>query len=191
MGLFDTLLGRTKQAPPNLDALFGLPTAALTLETQLDMKPSTHGGVCFKAGTGETSSVTDAEMREILAVDATDPAVQLTSDDLGFSWLTIHDDDFSSLITRLHGANATMVDHTLGPRLLCTVVGFTPKTPPGEGDLRIVYLMKRGTFYPFAPRGDQKRDNELELRVRSYVSTDLPIEKDLSRWMALWKLPVV
>jgi hypothetical protein len=190
VGLFDTLLGRTKQVPPNLDSLFALPTAALTLETQLDMVPSTHGGVCFKAGTGETSTITDTEMREILSVDATDPAVQLTSDDLGFSWFTIHDDDFGSLITRLHGANSTMVDHGLGPRLLCTVVGFVPKAPPGDGDLRLVYLMKRGSFYPFAPRSGEKRDNELELRCRTYLGTDLTIEKDLTHWMALWNLPV-
>jgi hypothetical protein len=50
--------------------------------------------------------------------------------------------------------------------------------------------MKRGTFYPFAPRTGQTRDNEFELRVRSFLGTDLPIEKDLAQWMALWNLPV-
>jgi hypothetical protein len=53
-----------------------------------------------------------------------------------------------------------------------------------------VYLLKQGTFYPFAPTGPSQRNNELELRVRSFLSTDLPIEKDLSRWMALWNVPV-
>ena len=33
MGLFDTLLGRTKPVKANLDALFALPTAALTLQS--------------------------------------------------------------------------------------------------------------------------------------------------------------
>jgi hypothetical protein len=65
-----------------------------------------------------------------------------------------------------------------------------PKTPPGEGSVRIVYLLKQGTFYPFAPSGTSQRNNELELRVKSFLGTDLPIEKDLSRWMALWNLPV-
>jgi hypothetical protein len=53
-----------------------------------------------------------------------------------------------------------------------------------------VYLLKQGTFYPFAPTGPSQRDNELELRVRSFIGDDLPMEKDLSRWMALWNLPV-
>jgi hypothetical protein len=54
----------------------------------------------------------------------------------------------------------------------------------------MVYLLKQGTFYPFAPTSANQRDNELELRVRSFLENDLPIEKDLSRWMALWNLPV-
>jgi hypothetical protein len=74
--------------------------------------------------------------------------------------------------------------------LLCAVFGFVPQSPPGEGDVRIVYLLKRGTFYPFAPRDGHRRDNELELRIRSFVDGDLPIEKDLTQWMALWDLPV-
>jgi hypothetical protein len=53
-----------------------------------------------------------------------------------------------------------------------------------------VYLFKQGTFYPFAPRDDERRDNELELRLRAQLQEDLPIEPDLSRWLALWKLPV-
>jgi hypothetical protein len=83
-----------------------------------------------------------------------------------------------------------MVEHELGPRLLCAVFGFVPGTPPGEGSLRLVYLIKQGTFYPFAPTGANQRDNELELRAKSFLSTDLVMEKDVSRWMALWNVPV-
>ena len=65
-----------------------------------------------------------------------------------------------------------------------------PATAPGDGPVRLVYLLKQGTFYPFAPSGPHQRDNELELRVKSFLSDDLAMEKDLSRWMALWDLPV-
>ncbi len=65
-----------------------------------------------------------------------------------------------------------------------------PRKAPGEGSVRLVYLLKQGTFYPFAPTSKDQRDNELELRVRSFLEKDIPIEKDLSRWMALWNLPV-
>ncbi|MGH8826767.1 MAG: PspA-associated protein PspAB, partial [Jiangellaceae bacterium] len=60
----------------------------------------------------------------------------------------------------------------------------------GRG-LALVYLYKRGTFYPFAPidATTQTRDNALELQVRSLVGADLPIESDLSRWFPVWGAP--
>lgn len=190
MGLRDTLLGRTKQVAPNLDNLFSLSTAALTLESELDLVPSGQGGLCFKAGSGESTLTTDQDIKELLDFDEATHKVTLTTDDLGFKWLVVTDPDFEALVTRIHSANTSMVEHGLGPRLLCAVFGFVAKNPPGEGSVRIVYLLKQGTFYPFAPTGAAQRDNELELRVRSFLGSDLPIEKDLARWMALWNLPV-
>ena len=190
MGLFDTVLGRTKQIDPQLDALFALPTGALTLDSELDLVTSGHAGLCFKSGSGESTITTDQELHDLLALDETDHDISITTDDLGFKWVLINDVDIPSLVTRVHGANTTMVENGLGPRLLCAVFGFVPKTPPGDGDVRLVYLLKRGTFYPFAPRPNEQRDNELELRVKSFIGDDLPMEKDLSRWMALWNLPV-
>ncbi len=190
MGLRDTLFGRTKQVAPNLDNLFGLPTAALTLESELDLVSSGQAGLCFKSGSGESTLTTDADIKQLLDFDETNNKVTLTTDDLGFKWLVVTDPDFEALVTRIHAADTSMVEHGLGPRLLCAVFGFVAKTPPGEGSVRMVYLMKQGTFYPFAPTGPSQRDNELELRVKSFLGTDLPIEKDLSRWMALWNVPV-
>jgi len=181
MGLFDTVLGRTKQIAPQLDALFALPTGALTLDSELDLVTSGHAGLCFKSGSGESTITTDQELHDLLALDETDHDISITTDDLGFKWVLINDVDIPSLVTRVHGANTTMVENGLGPRLLCAVFGFVPKTPPGDGDVRLVYLLKRGTFYPFAPRPNEQRDNELELRVKSFIGDDLPMEKDLSR----------
>jgi len=190
VGLRDALFGRTKQVAPNLDNLFALPTAALTLESELDLVSSGQAGLCFKGGSGESSMTTDDDIKELLDFDETTNKVTLAKDDLGFEWLIVTDPDFEALVTRVHAANTSMVEHGLGPRLLCAVFGFVPKTPPGEGSVRMVYLLKQGTFYPFAPTSSSQRNNELELRVKSFLGTDLPIEKDLSRWMALWDLPV-
>jgi len=190
VGLRDTLFGRTKQVAPKLDNLFALPTAALTLQSELDLVTSGQAGLCFKAGSGETSLSSDEDLRSLLNFDEDNVAITFSTDDLGFKWLVIHDADIASLVTRIHGANTTLVEHGLGPRLLCAVFGFVPHTPPGEGSVRLVYLLKQGTFYPFAPTGASQRDNELELRVRSFLEGDLPMEKDLGRWMALWNLPV-
>lgn len=190
MGLRDALFGRTKQVAPKLDNLFALPSASLTLETQLDLVTSGHAGLCFKSGSGESENNSDADIKSLLNFDESDGVVDIITDDLGFKWLVINSDDLGDLVTRIHGANSAMVENGLGPRLLCAVFGFVPKSPPGDGPVRLVYLLKQGTWYPFAPKGAQDRDNELELRVRSFLSDDLPMEKDLSRWMALWNLPV-
>ncbi len=190
MGLRDTLFGRTKQVAPKLDNLFALPTAALTLESELELVTSGQAGLCFKAGSGETANTTDEDIKQLLNFDEAASDVTLTTDRFGFRWIVIHDTDIATLVTRIHGADTSLVDNGLGPRLLCAVFGFVPKTPPGDGPVRLVYLLKQGTFYPFAPTGDEQRDNELELRVRSFLDKDLPIEKDLSRWMALWEVPV-
>jgi len=190
VGFRDSLFGRTKQVAPQLDNLFALPTASLSLETQLDLVTSGQAGLCFKAGSGADEIQTDAQVLALLNFDEKDSSVTVQTDDLGFKWLVITDPDLENLVTRIHGANAEMVENNLGPRLLCCVFGFVPKTPPADGAVRMVYLMKQGTWYPFAPKGDNDRDNELELRVRSFIGTDLPFEKDLSRWMALYNLPV-
>ena len=190
MGLRDALFGRTTQAQPKLDNLFALATGALTLESELDLVSSGEAGLCFKAGSGESTITTDAEIQQLLNFDEAKNTVSITTDDLGFKWLVIKDPDLESLVTRIHSANTSMVENGLGPRLLCAVFGFVPKTPPGDGSLRLVYLLKQGTFYPFAPTGKNQRANELELRVRSFLEKDIPMEKDLSRWMALWDLPV-
>jgi len=190
VGLRDALFGRTTQAQPKLDNLFALSTGALTLESELDLVSSGQAGLCFKAGSGESTITTDADIEQLLNFDEADNKVSITTDDLGFKWLVIKDPDLEDLITRIHSANTSMVENGLGPRLLCAVFGFVPKTPPGEGSVRLVYLLKQGTFYPFAPTAKNQRDNELELRVRSFLEKDLPMEKDLSRWMALWNLPV-
>jgi hypothetical protein len=190
VGLRDTLFGRTKQVAPQLDNIFALPTAALTLQSELDLVTSGQAGLCFKAGSGESTITTDADIKELLNFDEVKDSFSITTDDLGFKWLVVNDPTIDGLVTKIHAANTTMVEHELGARLLCAVFGFVPATPPGEGSLRLVYLIKQGTFYPFAPTGANQRDNELELRVKSFLSTDLVMEKDLSRWMALWNVPV-
>ncbi len=190
MGFRDALFGRTTQAQPKLDNLFALSTGALTLESELDLVSSGEAGLCFKAGSGESTITTDADIEQLLNFNEADNKVSITTDDLGFKWLVIKDPDLESLVTRIHSANTSMVENGLGPRLLCAVFGFVPKSPPGDGSVRLVYLLKQGTFYPFAPTSKNQRDNELELRVRSFLEKDLPMEKDLSRWMALWNLPV-
>ncbi|MDQ1699966.1 MAG: hypothetical protein QOG34_1829, partial [Frankiaceae bacterium] len=48
MGLLDTILGRTKPVKPDLDELFALPSAAVTLQAAGGLIPTGVGSVCVK-----------------------------------------------------------------------------------------------------------------------------------------------
>ena len=217
MGLLDSLLGRTKPVRPNLDALFGLPSAAVTLQTAAGLVLSGHAGVCWMPPGGQSAADVQKEISELLDIPDDNVEGQQTAeateagaakagsagtaavgmlnqaeDSYGYRWLLLDDTDVEDLVNRVHLVNSSLADNGWGPQLLCSVFGVVP----GEGadssarPFYLVYLFKRGTFYPFAPTGKERRDNELELRVRSIIGSDLPMEPDLSRWFPLWDLPV-
>jgi hypothetical protein len=199
MGLFDALLGRTKTARPNLDHLFGLPGAQITLEVTEAMFPTGQAAVCFKPATGEGFAATEDELKEMLAAGSSPVAGDATTelgdetDEFGYRWVVIGAKDFSSLVTHVHYVNSTLQDNGYGPQLLCSVFGFAKKAPdgtPAPASIYLVYLYKRGAFYPFVPTGPERRDNEAELRLKVELASDLVIEPDLDRWFPLWKLPV-
>lgn len=212
MGLFDSLLGRTKPVRANLDALFALPSAAVTLETAAGLSPTGHAAVCWKPPAGQGAADVQREIAELLDLpddvataappgssgdgggSAALPVGHLAEaeDAYGYRWLLLDDPDIESLVTSLHLVNTTLTENGWGPQLLCSVVGLAPGpgTPGDTGPCFLVYLYKRGTFYPFAPDGPEHRDNELELRVRAMVGSDLPIEPDLSRWFPMWDMPL-
>ena len=195
VGLFDTLLGRTKQITPNLDALFALPSAAVTLELQSGLVSTGSAGVCWRPPAGQASADVQDEISKLLEMDDQDPstpALRSVEDDLGYRWLLVDGESLDDLVTRAHQANSLLKESGWGPQLLCTVFGFLPKAGADASAVPsyLVYLFKRGTFYPFCPTGPDSRDNEAELRLRAVLTGDLPLESDLGRWMALWGLPV-
>lgn len=237
MGLLDTLLGRTKPVRANLDALFTLPSAAITLQSASGVVPSGRAGVCWKPPAGQGAADIQKEITELLGIGdepagpVLDPklptvgpsvapdgedrgggtgegvssdalaaqggaapggALRQAEDRFGYRWLLLEDADVEDLVTRVHMINSTLTDAGWGPQLLCSVFQMVPG-PDADMDTHpffLVYLYKRGTFYPFAPTGGERRDTELELRIRAVVGSDLPIEQDLSRWFPLWDLPV-
>ena len=190
MGFLDTLLGRTKPVQPNLDALFSLPSAAITLEAATSLVPTGTGSVCFRAAEGGAFRDMENDVRELLAAgaDAGTPPVEVSTDSYGFTWLLIRRpaDQLDALVTDVHAVNSSLADSGFGPQLLCSLIGFTG---PASSRLAIVYLYKRGTFYPFAPQAGERRDNALELQVRGAIEGDLKIEADLSRWFPVWGAP--
>lgn len=189
MSLLRRILGRSAPPAPDLDALFALPGAALTLQSALDLAPTGQGAVCFREAEGAAATSTVTDVTALL--DADDgPQVERTVDEFGFTWLLVRHDpgDVAGLVTDLHAVNATLADAGFGPTLLCSVLGLADVSGRRVG---LVYLYKRGTFYPFAPRGQKQRDTAFELQVRAAVGADLPVEPDLSRWFPVWGAPAV
>ncbi|WP_217165662.1 hypothetical protein [Streptomyces sp. AC512_CC834] len=193
MGLLDILLGRTRAVAPDLDRLFTLPSAAVSLEAAAGFTPTGQGAVCFATVEGAAFERTHREVRDLLDADAGRTGrtpVELTHDSYGYSWLVSHRSpgELPVLVNDLHAVNSTLESGGFGPRLLCSLAGFA--ADDGRR-LALVYLYKRGTFYPFAPLpGDrQQRDNTLELRIRAVLADELPVEGDLGRWFPVWGAP--
>jgi hypothetical protein len=187
MGFLDTILGRTKPVQPKLDDLFALPSAAISLQAATGLTPTGSGSVCFRAVEGKTFADIQAEVRSLLDFDGGLP-VEVSRDSYGFTWLVSShlSDEIGALVTDLHAVNSTLVDNGFGPQLLCTVAGFRDAE---DRRLGLVYLYKRGTFYPFAPLPGERRDNTLEVQVKGAISTDLRFEQDLARWFPVWGAP--
>jgi hypothetical protein len=192
MGLLDILLGRSKPVAPDLDQLFGLPSAAVTLEAAAGFTPTGHGAVCFATVEGAAFDDVRQEVRALLDADAgrDGPPVEVSRDHYGYTWLVSRrkPEDLPALVGDLHAVNSALESNGFGPQLLCSMAGFQD----GEGrPLGLVYLYKRGTFYPFAPLpgSDERRDNALELQVRAVLVNDLRMEQDLGRWFPIWGAP--
>ncbi|WP_438817694.1 PspA-associated protein PspAB, partial [Streptomyces clavuligerus] len=116
---------------------------------------------------------------------------EFTRDAYGYTWLVVRrsEADVVSLVNDLHAVNTLLQEGGFGPQLLCSLVAF--REEGGGRALALVYLYKRGSFYPFAPvpGAVERRDNALELSVRALLSGELRVEPDLSRWFPVWGAP--
>jgi hypothetical protein len=185
------LFGRTRLKKANMDDLFALPTAQITLEADVGWKPAGRAGVCLKPVTSGTFAQVEAELRELVEIAARDigSVVDISTDEYGYRWLVLEDPDFEDLVTRVHLAGRELEEQGYGAQLLSAVFRFrrsSAQSTPGY----VIYNYKRGNFYPFCPTGDKERDNSAELRVSALMEEELPMEKELERWFPVWDCPV-
>ncbi|MFE5667511.1 hypothetical protein ACFQ7W_26730 [Streptomyces niveus] len=192
MGLLDTILGRSKPVRPDLDQLFALPSAALTLQAGAGYTPTGLGSVCFAGVEGGGFARIRQDVQELLDADTGEDShpVEFSQDSYGYTWLLARQapGDTATLVNDLHAVNTLLQDGGFGPQLLCSLISFRDEQ---DRALALVYLYKRGSFYPFAPLpgAAEKRDNPRELQVRAIIGDDLRIESDLARWFPVWGAP--
>ena len=182
------LFGRKKLAEPRDDRLFSLTTAAVTMETELGLKTAGAAAIAFKPqSSGELRSAFDEVDRLVEAVaQSSGSQIERKSDEFGFDWIVVQDPQLEDLVGAAHTLASEMTAKGFGSQLLAALFKFDG----GEHPVYWIYGFKRGAYWPFVPIGDQKRDNATELELKAKLEQELPVEQDLTRWLALFDAPV-
>jgi hypothetical protein len=193
MGLFDSIrsaLGLSAEADATRDAdpedLFGMSTAYVTMEADLDFVPADAAALCFSSvdSTDFTDAVDEVEAILRAGEEDTGTTFRRSEDDHGYHWVVLEDDDPEDLVTSVHFAADTFGEAGYGSRLLAAVFGF--ERPRDGARAYWLYSFRRGAYYPFAPTGRHERDNQLEFKLRSVLDGELDVEDDESYWYPLW-----
>ena len=188
MGLRDTLFGRKKLAEPSDDRMFALPTAAVTMQTELGLTFAGAAAVTFKPqSSGEFRSAFDEvdQLVEAVAAQASS-TIERQSDDFGFDWIVIRDPELEDAVGAAHTLSSELTAKGFGSLLLAATFRFEG----GKNPVYWIYGFKRGVFWPFIPLADKQRDNATELELKAKLEPELPVEQDLTRWFALFDAPV-
>jgi hypothetical protein len=192
MGLFDVLTGRRKLVKPAPDRLFAISTAYVTMQTSLSIESRGGAAIVFQSlATADFRGIV-RDMEEVVRATAGDSGttVETTEDSYGFSWLVLKGESFDDLVVGINAVSTAIDDGGYGERLLCAVFAFADQNAHPPTPLYLIYNFKRGAFYPFVPAGEQHRDTERELVLQAQLGSELPLETELSRWFALWGIPI-
>ncbi len=189
MGLTDVLFGRKRLKESKGERLFAISTARVTLEVELGLRPAKRAAVVFKPLSSGEFVRTENELSELLDVAARETGSRVTrnEDQFGYEWIVVEDNDFEDLVATVHLVGSELQARGFGPQLLAAVFRFDGAKHP----VYFVWGYKRGAFWPFVPTGKEKeRDNAKELELKAKLERELPIEPDLTRWLALFDAPV-
>jgi hypothetical protein len=191
MGLFDAVkaaLGIRAEADATREAdpedLFGMSTAYVTMEANLDFASVGEAALCFSSvdSTDFSDTVDDVETMLHAGEDETGTAFDFHHDDHGYDWVILEDDDPEDLVTSIHFAADTFMERGYGSRLLAAVFGF--ERPSGE-QAYWIYSFRRGAYYPFVPDNGE-HDRQLEFKLDSVLDGELDVEPEKEYWYPLW-----
>ncbi|MFB6155852.1 MAG: hypothetical protein ABEJ22_08145 [Haloferacaceae archaeon] len=191
MGLFDSLrsvFGLSAEADAARDAdpedLFGMSTAYLTMEAELDFAPLGTAALCFSSVDSTDFADTVGEVESILHAGEEETGTEFRryEDDHGYHWVVLDDDDPEDLVTSVHFAADTFAEQGYGSRLLAAVFGFERDGTRAYW----IYSFRRGAYYPFVPKSGHERDQRLEFKLESVLDGELDVEDDEQYWYPLW-----
>ncbi len=184
------LFGRRKRAASVArDRLFALSTARVTLEIELGLRTAGVAAVVFKPMSAGEFARAASDVEQLLDAVAVESGskIERKSDSFGFEWLIIRDNDLEDLVTAANLIASELSNAGFGPQLLAAPFRFSG----GKNPVYFVYGFKTGSFWPFVPMGDgQERDNAEELELKAKLEKELPIERDLTKWLALYDAPI-
>ena len=104
--------------------------------------------------------------------------------------MIVHDPQLEDQVAGVHTLASELEDHGFGGQLLAAAFRFDGSAFSSGHPVYWIYGFKTGTFWPFAPIGDKERDNARELELKAKLAPELPIEPDLSKWLALFDAPI-
>lgn len=192
MGFLDTIFGRTKtikQVRP--DRLFAMTTAAIDLEASQSIVSTGEAAIVFQPlATGDFNQIAeDVEALLRSSGEDTGTTVDRRDDEFGYRWMVLQDPDVDDQVTGINAVMESLEAGGYADRVLCAV--FAMRQSDGRL-LHLVYLAKRGTWYPFVPQpgAAKERDRERELQLRAILAPMMPLEPELERWYPLWGAPL-
>ena len=184
---FDFLTARTTLEKPNLEKLFAMTTAAVTLDVNLGMTFAQRAAICFRPLASRHFRESGQDLSAMLSSASLDFDSKLTqtTDEHSYEWLVIEDPEIDEAVTEINLVAQTLTENGFGDQLVCAIFGFGRA---GE-HARFVYNFKRGSFYPFVQSGENGRDTARELELQSRLEKELPLEPDFARWFPLFGAP--
>jgi hypothetical protein len=188
MTLADLLLGRREPKRARLELINGIVAARRSFEVELDVRAA---AVAIEpqgmSGRGPSPSGLDALLGSI--AEDTGAMVERRQDGFGLQWVTFWGGSLDDLALSV-GVLAESL-HLAGhwDRVVCAAFVFQKASNPAAW-VYWIYNFQRGTFYPFVPQRDARRDSEEEARLRAAVEHDLRLERDPQQWYPLWGIPV-
>ena len=161
----------------------------MTLDTECSLKSGGAGAAIFKPLSAGEFAQAEKDIDELLQGVAQDGGSTLDrkTDSFGFQWVIVRDPDLEDQVAGVHAMASELEARGFGGQLLAAAFRF-------DGEDRNVYWIygfKTGTWWPFVPTGEkQERDNARELELKAKLEQELPIEPDLSKWLALFDAPI-